>query len=274
MAREKVLLVGDTSVSKSMNLILLTLLYPDKKILIFDPEDGVNKVLHELGFIDTPANLTIFRVKPDWTEMMTFYDAVKGMYQEGDWVCPDMLGKFWDLAQQYYSVRVFGQNPIEHLLTLRSQAQKTNFGGFDGLQDWSLIKRMHNELFIDDMVINSPFNVMATTSANQFLPIEKIPNPEQDQVGNLLALKFGVKPEGEKHNTFRFDTIILVRRTRDNRFVYNIVKDKGRAFNPDTAFEFTNPKMLNGTWTVLDLPTVKSVWSTYLDNHQSLRTGG
>jgi len=256
---------------------MLAVMFPDKKVLIFDPEDGVGKAITELGFTpETLPNLTVYKVLPDWKAMLTFYDAVKGMYQEGDWICPDMLGKFWDMAQQYYSVRVFGQDPIEHLLTLRSQAQKTSFGGFDGLQDWSLIKRMHNELFLDDMVINSRCNVMATTSIGTYLPIEKVPQTETDQVGNLLALKFGIKMEGEKHNSFRFDTIILLQRTKSNQFIYHIVKDKGRAFNPDTVFDITNDRMLAGTHTILDIPITKSVWSVYLQTHPGLsgRTDG
>ena len=275
MDREKVLLVGDTSVSKSMSLIMLAIMYPDNKVLIFDSEDGVRKVIRELGFAEPAANLTIFKVRPDWKAMLDFYNSVKGLYGEGDWICPDMLGKFCNLSQQYYSNRVFGVDPIEHLLTLRSQAQKTSFGGFDGLQDWSLIKRMHNELFLDDMVVDGNCNVMATTSVGQYLPIEKVPNAKDNQVGNLLALKFGIKMEGEKNNTFRFDTIVLLRRTLENRFIYNIVKDKGRAFNPDTSFDLTNDRMLTGEWTILDVPTAKSFWSVYLSTHPTLqRTNG
>ncbi len=277
MDREKVLLSGDTSTSKTLSLIMLAILYPQRRVLIFDPDDGTRKALTELGirnqFEDLP-NLTIFPVRSDWKAMLDFYTQVKPFYGAGDWVCFDMLGRFWDLAQQYYSIRVFGQDPIEHLLNLKQQASKVNFGGFDGLQDWSLIKRMHSELLLDDAVLYSSFNVMATTSTGQYLPIEKVPSAESDPVGNLLALKFGVKLEGEKHNTFRFDTIAVLKRKLDGRFIYRLAKDRGRAVNFDTEFDITNPKMLDGTMTPLDVPVLKSFWSVYLQTHPTLEQHG
>jgi len=271
MAREKILIGGDTNSSKTLSLVMLAIMYPQKKVLILDPDDGVRKVLAEL-FITNPVeqlpNLTIYPVRSDWKAMLDFYNSVKPFYNEDDWICFDMLGRFWDLAQQYYSIRVFGQDPIEHLLNLKQQASKVNFGGFDGLQDWSLIKRMHNELLLDNAVLYSQFNVMATTSVGQYLPMEKIPTTG---IENILAMKFGVKLEGEKHNIYRFDTIAVMKRKSDGSFIYRLAKDRGRAVNFDTEFDLTNPAMLNGTMTPLDVPVLKSFWSVYLQNHLTLR---
>ena len=47
--REKILLVGESNTSKTFGLISLPILMPDRKVVIFDPDDGTNKVLEELG---------------------------------------------------------------------------------------------------------------------------------------------------------------------------------------------------------------------------------
>lgn len=227
MVREKVLIIGDSNTGKTSALVALARLYPERTVVIFDPDDGTSKALTGQGIThEQLPNLMIYPVRSDWQAMLEYYQACKAVLREGDWLCFDMLGRFWDLVQQYYSIRVFGQNPIEHLLALRSQAQKPGFGGFDGLQDWSLIKRLHNELLMDDAVLYSRFNVMATTGVTTYMPMEKVP---QKGVEGLLATQFGIKPVGEKHNIYRFDTVaITYRDPQTTGFMFKLVKDRGR----------------------------------------------
>ena len=233
MMREKILLGGDTSTSKTMSLVQLAFLYPNNQVVIFDPDDGVNKVIMELGVPNIP-NLTVIPVTPDWDKLIKDYKMVKLMLKESDWVCFDMLGRFWDFAQNYYSRMVFGMSPSEHLLQLRQQAKAPSFGGFEGLTDWTIIKRMHNEELIDDALLWSKFNVMATTSISTYLPVEKIPKTGTE---GILAKEFGVKLEGEKHNLYRFDTIALMHRKATGQFYFRLAKDKGRVIS-DMKLEF------------------------------------
>jgi len=235
--REKILLIGDSNTSKTFSLISLAIQYPDRKVAIFDPDDGTNKVLGELGLSEADLpNLTIFPVRVDYEELQTNYQQAKGELSTGDWLCFDMLGRFWDLCQQYYSLRVFGEDPIEHLLNLRRQAGQVNFGGFDGLQDWTLIKRLHNEKLMDDAVLYSEFNVMATTSVGTYLPIEKVP---KTGIKGLYASEFGIKPEGEKHNIFRFDTQAVMYRRPEGTYHFRLVRDRGRTVNIQKEFNIT-----------------------------------
>ena len=235
--REKILLIGDSNTSKTFSLISLAIQYPDRKVAIFDPDDGTNKVLGELGLSEADLpNLTIFPVRVDYEELQANYQQAKGELSTGDWLCFDMLGRFWDLCQQYYSLRVFGEDPIEHLLNLRRQAGQVNFGGFDGLQDWTLIKRLHNEKLMDDAVLYSEFNVMATTSVGTYLPIEKVP---KTGIKGLYASEFGIKPEGEKHNIFRFDTQAVMYRRPEGTYHFRLVRDRGRTVNIQKEFNIT-----------------------------------
>lgn len=240
--REKVLLVGDSNTSKTFSLISLAILMPDKKIVVFDPDDGTSKVLGELG-LDLPdlPNLSIVPVRANWKVTIDKYVEVKSSLSPNDWLCLDMLGRFWDLAQQYYSEEVFGQDPLDHILTLKRQAHQVNFGGFDGLQDWSLIKRLHNEKLVDDAVLWSEFNVMCTTAIKEYLPVEKVP---KTGIASLYAKEFGIKPEGEKHNIYRFDTQAVVYRKVNKEtglatYHFRLVRDRGRTVNLQEEFDIT-----------------------------------
>lgn len=232
--REKVLLGGETSTSKSLSLVSLAILYPDRRVVILDPDDGVEKLIAELG-VELP-NLTVIPVTPDWKAMIEQYKIIKTILTAGDWLCLDMMGRFWDFSQNYYSRTVFGQTPSEHLLALRSKAKAINFGGFDGLTDWTVIKRLHNEELVDDALLWSPFNVMATTSTSTYLPVEKVP---KGGIAGLLASEFGLKLEGEKHNYFRFDTQAILYRKPDGTFWFRLYKDKGRALDLKQEFNIT-----------------------------------
>jgi len=235
--REKILLVGDSNTSKTFSLISLAILMPDRKVVIFDPDDGTNKILGELGL--TPQDLPNLIVKPvraDWGKLITDYEEVKKELSPDDWLCLDMLGRFWDLSQLYYSEEVFGKDPIDHILTLKRQAQQVNFGGFDGLQDWALIKQLHNEKLMDDAVLWSEFNVMATTSVGNYLPVEKVP---KTGIKSIYASEFGIKPEGEKHNIYRFDTQAVLYRKKEGTYHFRLVRDRGRTINLQEEFNVT-----------------------------------
>jgi len=235
--REKILLCGDSNTSKTFSLISLAIQYPDKRVVMFDPDDGSSKVLGELGLSEADLpNLTIVPVRVDYEELLENYQQAKETLTPNDWCCFDMLGRFWDLSQQYYSLRVFGEDPVEHLLNLRRQAGQVNFGGFDGLQDWTLIKRLHNEKLIDDAVVYSQFNVMATTSVGQYLPVEKVPKAG---IQGIYASEFGIKPEGEKHNIYRFDTQAVLYRKPDNTYHFRLVRDRGRTVDVKQEFDIT-----------------------------------
>jgi hypothetical protein len=230
-----------------MSLVALARLYPNSKVVILDPDDGTEKTAMEM-YGELPANLMVIPVNDDWKSLMDVYKQVKQTLTAKDWLCLDMLGRFWDLAQQYYSTYVFGCDPIEHLIMLRKEADKgkemkaVQFSGFDGLTDWTIIKRLHNEQLMDDAVIRSPFNIMCTTSTGSFLPVEKMP-----KVGTtgIYASEFGIKVEGEKHNVYRFDTQAVLYRKKEGTYHFRLVRDRGRAINIATEYDITNKTFMD-----------------------------
>jgi hypothetical protein len=89
---------------------------------------------------------------------------------------------------------------------------------------------------VDDAVLWSPFNVMATTSVGQFLPIEKMP---KTGINSIYASEFGIKVDGEKHNVYRFDTQAVLYRKKEGTYHFRIVRDRGRTVNLQQEFDIT-----------------------------------
>lgn len=241
--REKILLSGEENTSKTLSLVSLAIMYPDSKVVIFDPDDGTSKVMDELGIGegDLP-NLTVKPVTANFEKLIEDYHKAKDTLGEGDWLCLDMLGRFWDFAQNFYSYSVFGVSSIQHLMTLKKEAGKINFGGFDGLTDWVIIKRLHNQELMDDAVLWSPFNVMCTTSTTTFSPKEKVPTTG---IMGIYAGAFGIKPEGEKHNVYRFDTqAVLYRDRQTGGYHFRIMRDRGRTVDINKEFDITGKNFM------------------------------
>lgn len=240
--REKILFGGDTNTGKTLAIYNLAITFPDSKVIAIDAEGDLELTIEEMGY--RPPNLLVFNAKPDWAGLKAFYDESKKELKASDWLCPDMMGVFWDLAQNYFSRAVFGESPSEHILTLRKEAKRADFGGFDGLTDWTVIKRMHNEDIFDDAVRWSDFNVFATTSLNDFSPREKIPQYGLDA---LMAKEFGKKLEGEKHNKFRFRTIVIAYyKPADKKYCFKIVKQKGKPMEqPLEEYDFTGKSFID-----------------------------
>jgi len=239
--REKILVGGLTNTGKTLTIIQTAVMFPERKVYAFDAEGDINLTLEDMG-LELP-NLIVKDVTPDWSKLTEDYSEAKAVLTAQDWCCFDMLGVFWDLAQNSFSRSVFGESPSQHIIKLRQEAGKAEFGGFDGLTDWTVIKRMHNEDIFDDAVRWSPFNVLATTSLTEFSPKEKVP---QSGVEGLMAKEFGMKLEGEKHNKYRFRTIaIIYQPVRTNRFCFKLVKVKGQPQPlPLPEVEFTGRSFL------------------------------
>lgn len=240
--REKILVAGDTNTGKTLALIQLAVSLPERKVVVFDAEGDVNLSLEELG-LELP-NLTVVEVKPDWVALTQAYQAAKEVLEPHDWICFDMLGVFWDLAQNVFSKSVFGTSPAQHIIALRRDAKRADFGGFDGLTDWTVIKRMHNEDIFDDALRWSDFNVLATTSLTDFSPKERIP---KTGVEGIMAEEFGKKFEGEKHNKFRFRTIaVIYNKLKERKFCFKLVKLKGQPVElPLPEYDFTGQSFID-----------------------------
>lgn len=259
--REVILAAGAPGSGKSDGIVRLCqqLEASGHKMVVIDRDRGTAKALKELNGGVKPDNMTYFLAKT-WERVEDGINYAFRNLSVGDWLCFDMVGGLWDLAQNEYSRLVYGDDLASHLLVLRADAQaeidrlgvstrstkakdkaeankvvstQMAYSGLEGRTDWSVIKRMHNDNVMDRAILSGDFNVLATTSIT--------PISDTDATKWPLFKVIEKRPEGEKHNIHRFDTIMYLGLEREG-FVWRtdlgggIGKDRGRKLARDISY--------------------------------------
>uniref|UniRef100_A0A6M3LER3 Putative ATPase domain containing protein n=1 Tax=viral metagenome TaxID=1070528 RepID=A0A6M3LER3_9ZZZZ len=226
--RERILLYAQAGVGKTYALLSLATLYMDSNFYILDTDDRFERIWKErFSFL---PNIRYKRVN-GWEQIedrVKFLKemATKGQLQKHDWVCIEMLGRWWEMAQFYEVQRVYGadkaQVALEDRATSKRNKKEPKPGGLETF-DWNIVKELHNPTI--GAVLQLPCNIVATTSADEIISFFDRKDSERM---NLFG-QIGYKPEGEKHNFHLFDTVLfleLVLATKQ-RFMTSL-KDTGR----------------------------------------------
>lgn len=257
---ERILLCAAPGAGKSDSIVRLALDLKETghKLVVIDRDRGIGKAIKEICG-EKPDNMTYFLAK-SWQRVRDGVHYAFDNLGPGDWLCFDMLGPLWDFAQNEYARMVYGEELTDHILLLRADAQKEmdrlgvstrstdnkakseankvvsasmQYSGMEGRTDWSVVKRMHNDDVMDRAILQGDFNVLGTTSIT--------PLSEQDVTKWPLFKVIQKRPEGEKHNIHRFDTIVFSERNKDE-FTWRTDlgggtgKDRGRALARDIDF--------------------------------------
>jgi energy-coupling factor transporter ATP-binding protein EcfA2 len=230
--RERVLFFGLPGAGKTTAMLRMALAAIERgnRAVVVDPEGKVPKILKQLTGSTEVEGLEYFHVR-NWAEMVEAFDYAHEELGPGDVLGTESLGKWWDKAQSYFAERVFGKKPAEHIMKLREAAKSADFGGFDGERDWPTIKRLHNDGFADLAEQEGAYHWVGTSTAKE-LPVRAKSKAEVKK--RLPALyEIGYLPEGEKHNVYRFDTIIYLEST-GLEFHATVVKDTGHRVLEDS----------------------------------------
>jgi len=170
-----------------------------------------------------------------WTDVMDMMDDLsdRGFKDSPDnWLLIDMVGRLWEMAQSYEVGEVYGKRASEFLLGARAAAvEAAKLGQPPSMPtpDWNVIKKFHNDDFMDLVCARWKSNIVATTGADPI--IQEWARPEDISFFGPL----GYKPDGEKRNIHRFDTIMfLVERKGDRQF--STLKDRGRKLIKNQPF--------------------------------------
>lgn len=224
--REKVLLYSQAGIGKTYAILKLAELWatinPEAWVYVIDADDGVGK-LWRAEFPDV-TNLRYSLVRT-WPDVSAKIKEIKAQIQPDDWIAIDMIGRYWELAQSYEVGEVYGEDAAEYLLAARKQAveaSKTNQPPTLASVDWNVVKRLHNDSFIDDIIGHWKCHVLATTSAD---PI--IAEFDTEETKSLFG-QYGFKPDGEKRNPHRFDTVMLLTKIKAGDRFFTTIKDRGR----------------------------------------------
>ena len=229
--REVILVGGGPSTGKSLSIVRLAQagLEQEFNVVVIDRDRGVAKAVKELiklgEFDGVPENLDYF-IANSWDKVTEGINHAFNNLGPGDWLCFDMIGGLWDLAQDEFTRLVYEETGANKLLALRAEAEElvrssgksgkdatserargVGFEGLEGRYDWPLIKKMHNADVRDNAILNGEFNIFATTA------MQPLQDGQADKDKWPMFASLGRRPEGEKNNVHKFDTFLLVKKT-------------------------------------------------------------
>ncbi len=222
--RQRIELGGQPGTGKTYALFALAEMImvedPEAHIYALDFDRGMGKVLPEWPGID---NITFYPGRK-WEDVMDFVEKVQPLQGPRDWIFLDMIGKAWELAQNFEISMVHDNTAGKLLLEARKKMVEDNHMQAPGqfpTPDWTVIKRLHNDEFIDAITDRWDAHVVATTS------LDPLDDRFDDQLLTSVFQEFGYKLDGEKRNVHRFDTIMFVERRGPRIFIHTL-KDRGR----------------------------------------------
>jgi len=222
--RERILLCGQPTVGKTYSVYALAdyvaLKDPDAKIFVLDVDRGMGKVKREWPNVN---NIEYYLARK-WDGVERFMDKVGPKQKARDWVIIDMIGRCWELAQSFEVGIVHEESMGKRMLEARRQlvaASKLQAPSSLPQPDWTVIKKLHNDMFIDEISIEWDAHVVATTS------IDPLDMERDDGLLTSIFQSYGWKPDGEKRNVHRFDTIAFMEIVGKKRRLTTI-KDRGR----------------------------------------------
>ena len=263
--REIILLCGGQGSGKSYSVVKLIEQgeKEDFNVIVIDRDRGLKKAVKEVFGKNIPDNLLDYFVCTTWAKVEEGITAAFNMLTPNDWLVFEHAGRLWDLAQTTYSEFVYGEDLTAHLLALRADAQaairaagvdlrskdkdkrsRANkevaqsmaYSGMEGRTDWSVIKRMHNNNVFDKAILEGNFNILTTTALTPLMDMDVSANrwPEFH--------KLGQRPEGEKHNVYRHDSIVIAENKGSSRTWRTDLgagggKDRGRDLHRNIDFK-------------------------------------
>jgi len=265
--REVILLGGNQSSGKSYSVVKLIEqgMEEDFKVMVIDRDRGIAKAIKEVFGkkikLSALHNLD-YRLITSWEDILEAVEDVFANLGAGDWLVFEHVGKIWDFAQEEFSRAVYGEDVGNHLLALRADVQaelkakgidlrmsegedkktanaavakQMQYSGMEGRTDWTVIKRQHNGSVFDKVIVEGEFNILSTTAMT--------PLQDSDLKNNRWTdfHKYGMRPEGEKHQVYRHDTVAIVYK-KDGTFCWRtdlggeMGKDRGRELVRDISF--------------------------------------
>lgn len=224
--QEKILVYGGSTTGKSHSILQLAqtvaIMDSTAKVYALDSDKGLDKLWKSLF-----PDLKNFHHKlvTKWPDVEDAMKELEKVIQPQDWLCIDMVGKFWNLVQSYEVGEIYGKKASEYMIVARAEAvaaSKLNKPVTLPGVDWNVIKKLHNEEFLDRIVTEFPCNVFVTTAADPIM------QEWDDQKIVSMTTRVGYKPDGEKNNVYRFDTVMYLTMFRDGTRVFSTVKDRAR----------------------------------------------
>ena len=203
----------------------------DGHMHVIDNDNAYDRML-ETEFT-TLNNVTVWPAW-DWDSTMAATRKIVEAADADDWLVVDILTPTWQMAQDWFSENVYGDDLASHLLRARQAVQQTNvqiragksqgkevknLSPFDGFMDWSVINPQYQKFMA--MLRNAPCHVFCASEVDAV--------DSKNDKGDVLDLyPLGIKPRGQKRTGHAFSTILMMTKKRAGVWEMTTVKDRGR----------------------------------------------
>lgn len=223
--RERILLCGQPTSGKTYAILALAdyvgVRDPKAKVYILDADRGMGKVKRDWPDVEN-IDHTLAR---SWDDIQDWIEEVEPKQTARDWIVIDMIGRLWEMAQSFEVGIVHQQSMGKRLLEARRDlvaASKLQAPGSLPQPDWTVIKKLHNDEFIDRISTRWDSHIIATTS------VDPLDANRDDGLLVSVFQEYGWKPDGEKRNIHRFDTIMFIQEVAKGKRRFTTIKDRGR----------------------------------------------
>ena len=234
--RERILIYGDAGQGKSYAWLSILLEARDKgydgTFYIIDSDNTWEPFRDEYDLYDLEDEGLVEVFEPaDMDEALKISAELTKKARRGDWIIIDMIGWFWEEAQDHYTRGVYGYDPADYFIVMRQEVQEAKekgkgssreFGGHDG-KDWVWIKKVYRQ-FLDPLRRRSKAHMLVVTGEKQ---LSEHLGADRETLATYKHVK-KMAPSGEKRLRHDFDTVLRATKRSDDLYRITMVKDRGR----------------------------------------------
>jgi len=250
MDRERILVGGPAGTGKTYEWLTIARLLPNRKFHVIDPDSGVIRVwkndmdgfkdLTNIDYYFTPVWFEELKKTEDgWRGgIKEAFDQVKTRAKPDDWVVVEALDGIWDLAQGGFVDAVFDKGIGEYFLERRKSLtdKATRLDALDGWKDWTVIKKMHNDDFINKVCYQLPVHVYMTTGIS--VTTQSLASKEDAETRSFYGDSL-FRLDGEKRNGRRVQSIFIFNKGKEGWKYMTFLKDRGRIWvENEELFDF------------------------------------
>lgn len=249
--QERIFLGGVMGSGKTYSCLSIAKAMPKSRFFWIDPDDGVRRSWYKefpdvknIEYYFTPrwytksvSDLSVAPIQGQPKGCKCFTGGIADAWDDikkkkpiaDDFIIIEMMKNIWQLTSSGFIGAVFEEGTSKWFIEARKSIGKSGRPLQDGLKDWPVINKMHNDDFINDICYNNPSHVILTTSVATAPDRE---DPETREFYKDAPIRF----EGQKDNPYRMHTMLWMQQTGkvtgdvDNRKYYmsTVVKDRAR----------------------------------------------
>ena len=216
--RERILVYGTPGSGKSYSWLQIAQAYPKRQFYVIDTDNSAERLL--TTEFSQLKNVMVYDCQ-SWTACTKALEIIKTHITADDFLVVDMLCSVWDFVQSYFVEEIFNKDIGTYFLQARKEmrAGSSNLSALKGWTDWAVVNKLY-QAWINEICYQLPCHVFFCCKASKL-------STEDDNETKDAYSSYGLQPAGEKRNTYRTHTVLLLSRDRHG-YYFSTLKDRGR----------------------------------------------